>query len=237
MLGGPGNDYAEWLPRLNPVELIQPGDIVGVLGGQITKVTRGAEQVMVISSAPIVAGNDPGNQARNGYSQVAFIGQVMVKVRGAVQAGDLIVASDRADGVGVAISPECIHPEDIVRVAGQAWQSSSEEGVKMVRLAVGLMRYDQTMKRLLEQELKQLAEISRLRQLNSQIQRQNEILDARVAGLEFKILGIAPGSRKLSRRRKESIERNTESTLIRNKSVSTKRQRRKSGPKARIGGV
>ena len=54
-----GADYAEYLPRLDPEEEIDAGDIVGVFGGKVTKQTRGAHQVMVISSAPAVLGNMP----------------------------------------------------------------------------------------------------------------------------------------------------------------------------------
>ncbi|PYT09894.1 MAG: hypothetical protein DMF60_01630, partial [Acidobacteria bacterium] len=43
-LGGTGSDYAEWLPRLNPAEHIQPGHIVGLYAGHITKDTRSASQ-------------------------------------------------------------------------------------------------------------------------------------------------------------------------------------------------
>jgi len=48
------SDYAEWLPRLTPTEQIQPGDIVGLYGGRITKRTQGASRVMVVSTGPIV---------------------------------------------------------------------------------------------------------------------------------------------------------------------------------------
>jgi hypothetical protein len=149
-LVGPGNDYAEWLPRLNPAEKIQPGEIVGLNGGRITKTTRGASQIMAVSTGPIVAGNDPGKQARGGYERVAFIGQVMARVRGTVQAGDFIVASGLNDGTGVAVSPERITSEQFEQVAGQAWETSADAGVKSVRVAVGLIRHDPTVSRLLQ---------------------------------------------------------------------------------------
>src|SRR6266516_4371266 len=68
--GGVGNDYAEWRPRVNSAEKIQPGEIVGLYGGHITKNTRGAAQVMAVSTGAIVAGNDPGTDARGKYALV-----------------------------------------------------------------------------------------------------------------------------------------------------------------------
>ena len=60
---------------------------------------------------PIVLGNDPGEKARGDNERIALIGQVMVRVRGIVTAGDFIVASGLDDGTGTAVSPECITPE------------------------------------------------------------------------------------------------------------------------------
>jgi hypothetical protein len=148
--GGIGNDYAEWLPRLNSAEKIQPGEIVGLYGGHITKNTRGAAQVMAVSTGAIVAGNDPGTDARGKYALVAFIGQVMTRVRGSVQAGDFIVASGLNDGTGIAVSPERITAEQFEQVAGQAWETSADTNVKSVRIAVGLIRRDPTVRRLLQ---------------------------------------------------------------------------------------
>jgi hypothetical protein len=145
-----GSDYAEWLPRLNPAEQIHQGEIVGLHGGRITKMTRGATQLMTISTGPSVIGNDPGEQKRGEYERVAFIGQVMARVRGTVLAGDFIIASGLDDGIGVAVSPECISPEQFERVVGQAWEASSDPGVKSVRTAVGLIRRDPTVRCLLQ---------------------------------------------------------------------------------------
>jgi len=160
--GGIGNDYAEWLPRLNSAEKIQPGEIVGLYGGRITKNTRGAAQVMAVSTGPIVAGNDPGKDARDKYALVAFIGQVMTRVRGSVQAGDFIVASDLNDGTGVAVSPANITAEQFEQVVGQAWETSGDAGLKSVRVAVGLIRRDPTVRRLLEYNRRQADRIGAL---------------------------------------------------------------------------
>jgi hypothetical protein len=155
-------DYAEWLPRLSPNEKILAGEIVGQYGGRITKRTQGASRVMVVSTGPIVLGNDPGEKARPEYERVAFLGQVPVRVRGAVRAGDFIIASGGDDGTGVAVSPACITPEQFEQVVGQAWESSSNAGVKPVRTAVGLIQRDPTVKRLLDSNRQQSAEIAAL---------------------------------------------------------------------------
>jgi hypothetical protein len=177
-LGGIGSDYAEWLPRLNAGEAIAPGEIVGVFDGRISKETRGTSQVMVVSTGPIVAGNDPGEQARDGYAQVAFIGQVMARVRGAVLAGDFIVPSGLGDGVGVAIAPETITAEQFAQVVGQAWEASADErGAKAVRIAVGLIRHDPSVQRLVERAQTQSKKIELL-------ELQNAALDARLTTLE-----------------------------------------------------
>jgi hypothetical protein len=137
-------DYAEFLPRLDPEEAIEPGDLVGAFGGQVTRATRGADQVLVVSSGPIVLGNDPGDEEAGAYEKVAFLGQVRVRVRGPVAAGDLIVPSGLEDGTGIAVSPEAITAEQFAQAVGQAWESSVEEGVKEVLVAVGLLHHDPT---------------------------------------------------------------------------------------------
>jgi hypothetical protein len=195
---GPGNDYAEWLPRLNPAEQIQPGEIVGLYGGHITKNTRGAAQVMVLSTGSIVAGNDPGKDARGKYDLVAFIGQVKTRVRGTVQAGDFIVASGLGDGIGVAVSPECITSEQFEQVVGQAWETSADSGLKSVRIAVGLIRRDPTVSRLLEYSRHQAAQIGTL-------QKQNVEFSSRLAALESKMMSKTAAHKSItSYRRKPS---------------------------------
>jgi hypothetical protein len=137
VLAGPGSDYAEWLPKLHSGERLLPGDVVGVFAGRISKATRGAAQLMVVSSGPIVAGNDPGAAGRARYAQVAFVGQVPVRVRGPVRAGDLVVASGRGDGTALAVPEEGASSVQLGRVVGHAWASVGGSGVHSVRVAVG----------------------------------------------------------------------------------------------------
>jgi hypothetical protein len=155
-------DYAEFLLRLDPLEEISPGDVVGVYNGQVTKATRGAAQVLVVSSAPLVLGNDPGEEHAEGYEKVAFLGQVAVRVRGPVAAGDWLVPSGREDGTAVAVAPGEISAEQFAQVLGQAWESSAAAGVKPVQAAVGLWRADPTVSRMVQQISDLEARIARL---------------------------------------------------------------------------
>ncbi|MDX1746469.1 MAG: hypothetical protein R3324_11075, partial [Halobacteriales archaeon] len=86
-----GADYAELLPRRNPDETFKPGAVVGLTRGKLIRDTAGADRVMVVSEQASVVGNDPGEDAREDYTPVAFVGQVRTKVRGRVESGDLIV--------------------------------------------------------------------------------------------------------------------------------------------------
>ncbi|HKX83111.1 MAG TPA: hypothetical protein VJL58_02735, partial [Pyrinomonadaceae bacterium] len=160
-----GSDYAEYLPRFDKNEKIQPGDIVGVRNGMITKNTEGAVRVMVVSSGAAVVGNYPGENALEHHERVAFIGQAPVRVRGAVNAGDYIIPSGQDDGAGVAVSFNTITPEQFDLVVGQAWESSTELGIKTIRTAVGLIQRDPTVGRLILANRSQAARIAALEKL------------------------------------------------------------------------
>jgi len=147
--GSASGDYAEWLPRLKPKEKIEAGDIVGVFGGKISKAVDGADQVMVVSSQPIVLGNDPGEDLREKCERVAFMGQVQVKVHGRVSAGQFIVASK--DGVGVAISAAELQPDQLPLVVGQAWETSRERSEKKVLALVGFSHHHPSMIQMAQQ--------------------------------------------------------------------------------------
>ena len=133
-----GADFAESLPRLHENEEMAAGDVVGVFGGRISKVTSGAQQVMVITDSAAVVANMPSPEESDNYRSVAFIGQVMVKVRGPVCAGDYIVPSGHADGVGIAVAPDQLTAANSGQVVGQAWQSSAAAGVKRTGIVTGL---------------------------------------------------------------------------------------------------
>jgi hypothetical protein len=136
-LNSGGGDYAEWLPRLEPADALAPGDVVGIHGGRVSLRTSGAERVMVVSRAPIVLGNNPGHGETRRYEKVAFIGQVEVKVRGPVEAGDWLVPSGDEDGTAITLAEDLLTAEQFGQVVGQAWESSDGPGVRLVLALVG----------------------------------------------------------------------------------------------------
>ncbi len=134
-----GGDYAEYLPQRDRDEMLIAGDIVGVYAGQITHDTRGATRVMVITDRAVVVGNMPTGKAKlMPHQTVTFIGQVPVKVRGVVQAGDVVIASSRNDGTGRAVSVGELGKLEGAQIVGRAWSASGDPGIKKVMVAVGL---------------------------------------------------------------------------------------------------
>ncbi len=133
-----GADYAEALPRLREDEHIEAGDLVGVHAGRITRATDGAHHVMAITSSPAVVGNRPPEAEAHRYEKVAFLGQVPVKVRGPVRAGDFIVPSGLNDGVGRAVAPDDITGVPDALIVGRAWESSQDPDIKLINAAIGL---------------------------------------------------------------------------------------------------
>ncbi len=132
-----GADYAEYLPKINPTEVIAKGDIVGVYNGKISLKTSGASQVLVRSSAASIAGNWPGEEKEKEYELIAFFGQVKVKVTGPINEGDYIIPSSQNDGTGIAIPKEAITPKDFSNIVGQAWQTNLSKETKLVLAGVG----------------------------------------------------------------------------------------------------
>ena len=136
-------DYAEWLERNNPYEQISAGDIVGVNGGKISKLTFNSQQYMVISTKPAILGNMPMDGNEELYEKVAFMGQIPVKVRGVVLSGDYILPSGLNDGTGIAVSRSKIKPEQYREIVGVAWSETYiDNGVSLVNMAIGLNAND-----------------------------------------------------------------------------------------------
>lgn len=137
---GPGNDYAEWLEHVNDDEMFEPGDVVGVIGGKISKTTEGADQIMAISTQPIVVGNRPreDDEGLPGWQKIAFIGQAPVRVRGIVSSGDFLIPSGLNDGIATAIAPDAITTGQLSQVFATAWESTFSEGVSLVNAAIGI---------------------------------------------------------------------------------------------------
>jgi hypothetical protein len=59
-----------------------------------------------------------------------------VKVRGPVTSGDYILPSGQDDGVAVAVPAGALQPDQWAQVAGRAWESNPQPGVKRVMAAV-----------------------------------------------------------------------------------------------------
>ena len=117
-------DFAEYLLKEDPADTFQRGEIVGVSGGKISRVTQGADHILVVTRAPAVLGNAPQPQFEHLWETVAFLGQVPVLVVGEVNPGDYILPSGLEDGSGVAISPQDLQIEDLPSIVGTAWSVS-----------------------------------------------------------------------------------------------------------------
>lgn len=135
-------DYAEWLERADHNENIGIGDVVGVVGGKISKNINGASQIMVTSWKPIVLGNMP-EEGKEGFSnKVAFLGQIPVKMCCPVKQGDYILPDGLNNGFATAVSPNDITAAQLDKVLGVSWEDSPDYGVKFVKIAVGLKPHE-----------------------------------------------------------------------------------------------
>lgn len=134
-----GADYAEWLPKANPREVISAGDVVGVKHGVISKEFNDATKYMVISHRPMVIGNMPEESAESSYEKVAFIGQTLVKVVGDVSKGDFIIPSGLGDGLAQAVHPLKMKTKDYQKIIGTAWSDGdSTQFINLINTAVGI---------------------------------------------------------------------------------------------------
>lgn len=117
-------DYAEWLERADAFETIMAGDVVGVKGGKISKYFENPDYYMAVSSMPAMVGNMPEERDKWKYEQIAFIGQVPVRVMGECEIGDYIIPSG-SHGLAVAKSESEMTIPDYKNVIGIAWEQST----------------------------------------------------------------------------------------------------------------
>ncbi len=136
--GSKGADYAEYLPKVYPTEQFMKGDIVGVYNGRISKNTRYADQVLAITSQPLVLGNMPADDKLSDFEQVAFLGQIPVYVKGPVNLGDYILPSGNNDGIAKAVPAGSLTTEMLSMVLGKAWSDYAGEGVTLINTSIGL---------------------------------------------------------------------------------------------------
>jgi len=175
--GSKGADYAEWLPKLDPSDKFQLGQIVGVHGGKVSLKTDGAEQIMAISRAPVVVGNVPPEHEKDKYVTVGFMGQLPVVVRGKVKAGDYIIPSGREDGTAVAVSPDKLQLAHLGRTLGRAWSESENDIYSLINVVIGVDGYEA--KTVLQRQRDQIESQGRgLLALTAENNRLKEQLDA-----------------------------------------------------------
>lgn len=172
-------DYAEWLERADHNEIISRGDIVAVKGGKITKNLENAEQVMAVSEYPIVLGNMPEADKVYQGNNVAFMGQIPVKIFGPVKTGDYILADSKVPGYGIAKSKIELTIEDMPFVVGRSWENMPAQGPKMVNTVVGVHNGDYS------KILKQYEE--RLRSAETRLNEMSVDSASRIESLESKV--------------------------------------------------
>ncbi|MBR9914565.1 MAG: hypothetical protein GYB32_07015 [Algicola sp.] len=138
-----GADYAEWLKKYDRDETFTFGDVVGVRGGEISKSFDTAEQFMVVSQNPMVIGAMPPEVNEGDYKEIAFLGQIPVKVIGKVNKGDYILPSGNLDGLAMAVSPDAMKALDYKRIVGVAWEASKGDAMfSYINTAVGINSND-----------------------------------------------------------------------------------------------
>ncbi|KAH8061806.1 tail collar domain protein [Aureococcus anophagefferens] len=98
----PRADLAEWMPLKDPSEPVGPGDLVEMVDKKISRVVTGRGRCFVVSTAPILTGNVPDDETLATGRAVAMIGQVPVKVVGAVRESQCLAPSGRDDGTAAA---------------------------------------------------------------------------------------------------------------------------------------
>ncbi|WP_309381657.1 hypothetical protein [Cerasicoccus frondis] len=176
-------DYAEYLPKQDISEEIQPADVLGVFGGKVTHKTKGADWIMVASSNPIVVGNMPKGGESNGDSVItAFLGQVDVRVIGKVDIGDYLIPSGQEDGTAIAVTPDSLQLTDMTNVIGCAWEAHDGQGEGKVNAIIGLPGAH------IKNQQSLLASLGNdnasLRAANTQIQKKLNQLEANYQSLE-----------------------------------------------------
>jgi hypothetical protein len=160
-------DFAEYLPKINRKEIFKPYEVVGIIGGKVTKNTEKADLVSVITNNSIVTGNNPGKDRLEYFTKVSFMGQVPVKVKGEVNEGDYILPSGNNDGIAIGKSPEEIEKNSIHKVIGVAWEKKNTVAIGPVTTYISLNSDRKTILRLMRKNNKLEREID---QLNGRLQ-------------------------------------------------------------------
>lgn len=149
-------DYAEYLERAPGHRKLAPGEVVGVKNGKVSLVTEGADHILAVSSLPIALGNLPKESEIGQYEKIAFMGQVRVRVVGAVQIGDYILPSGNNDGLAIAVNPDKMQPADYANIIGVAWSGSTPgPAYQFINVAIGINAFEMSRELVrLEQQVK-----------------------------------------------------------------------------------
>ncbi|RFF27562.1 hypothetical protein DZK25_07705 [Wenzhouxiangella sp. 15181] len=209
-------DFAEYLRVADGAADIQPADVVGVVGDTVSLQTAQADRAMVVSTRPIMTGNDPGLEAgdRDGHVPVAFLGQVPVRVSGPVNAGDYLVPSGLDDGTGIGIPPDELTANQLPQVVGRALEDARTESHALVKTLVGLpqaaitasvierrdLRLDQLESRVTEQG----QQLVRLHEVNAKLHHELDRLASRNAELRETVRSLV-GTHEQSPKLKQRI--------------------------------
>ena len=97
---------------------------------------------MVVSYKPIILGNIPDENKTHLGNNIAFMGQVPVKVIGPVSSGDYIVAHGEISGYGKAINPKEMKTENFKFAVGRSWDTNLNDGPKLINTVVGIHNDD-----------------------------------------------------------------------------------------------
>lgn len=131
-------DYAELIEKQDFRDVMSPGQVIGVRNGKVSFTTTGADHLFVVSTDPIVLGNDQVID-RGNFVPAAFMGQVPVLVVGTVHAGDFIIASGDGDGLAIARTADELQIDDLSQLVGVAWEDGDDEQfVQKIKCSVGV---------------------------------------------------------------------------------------------------
>ena len=126
VLAGSSGDFAEYHKRVEGEAEFEEGEVVSIGANGLSRNTKSARQLGVISRRMIVAGSRPPIKELLRYDTVAFSGRVPVRLRGSYRAGDFVVPSGLSDGTAVANSG---HPSvRLGRTLGQQAQLERTAG-------------------------------------------------------------------------------------------------------------
>lgn len=173
-----GGDYAEYLRKADARAELPAGSVVGIRNGAVDLHTGEGDQLAVVSSAPAVSGNDPGDARRDDYALVAFLGQADVRVTGPVAAGDFLVATGANDGRAIAVPAEAMDASLQARVVGRAWQHKRGDDEGKVRALILLDPARIAQARLIATQASEIerlgADVAALREALAALRRQVE---------------------------------------------------------------